>query len=295
MNKFFSELSTLYSREKFLVISNVAIITVTFILLGLFMSLGVGMQTAIKSLEEQAQITLFFKDSFLEDQIISLKGTLEADERIAEVSYISKEDAFNIFTEINKDEPVLLEAISKDILPASLEIKAEKVVFLSDLATEFESLESVEEVKFFESVVERFKSWASTVYIVGGVLVGVFLLLSFAIIFATLRINISHKAEEIEILKLVGAPNAFIRSPFLIQGVSFGIISAVIASIIISILFTSVHFFGFFTASSLVVLIAGFKVAIWVFWLILVGLMLLFGLLLGYFGSFAAVKKYLKY
>ena len=66
MSKHWENLKTVYVRERFLVVSNVAVMTVTFLVLGFFLSTAVGMQTAIRTLEEQAQITLFFKDEYLE-------------------------------------------------------------------------------------------------------------------------------------------------------------------------------------------------------------------------------------
>jgi len=295
MSKHWENLKTVYAREKFLVVSNIAIMTVTFLILGFFLSTAIGMQTAINTLEEQAQVTLFFKDEFPESEILILQTKLQQDMRVVDTRYISKDEAFEIFTDINKDEPILLEAISKDILPASLEIRATKLSELSALASEFESLEGVEEVKFFKDIVDRFRYWANIVYIVGGTLVTVFLGLSFAIIMATLRLTISSKGDEIEIMKLVGANDDYVKKPLLFQGVFFGLVSSSIASLTLVILFTSVSYFGLFGASTGVVLLPGVKVASWLFLIILVLLLLFFGGGLGYLGSQAAIKKYLKY
>ncbi len=295
MAKYLDELKSLYSREKFLVISSISIMTVTFAVLGFFLSLAVGFQTAVRGLEEQAQVTLFFKDDHTEEKIIQLKDQLANDERILDVKYISKEDAFKIFTDINKDEPILLEAISKDILPASLEIKAERIASLSELAQEFETYEGVEEVKFFRDVIERFRYWTNVIYIVGAVLVLIFLMLSFSIILATLRINISSKSDEIEILKLVGATDDYIRKPFAFQGIAFGILAALISSLIMILMLGSVQFAGLFSLESQLVIVPGLKVGLWSYALILTLLLLIFGYLLGLFGSKAAVKKYLKF
>jgi cell division transport system permease protein len=295
VSKHWENLKTVYVRERFLVVSNVAVMTVTFLVLGFFLSTAVGMQTAIRTLEEQAQITLFFKDEYLEADILALKEKLIGDERVLSTRYISKEEAFDIFTDINRDEPILLEAISKDILPASLEIRAAKLVELTNLATEFESIEGVEEVKFFKDIVDRFRQWANIVYIVGGTLVLIFVGLSFAVVMSTLRLTINSKGDEIEIMKLVGANDDYVKKPLLFQGVFFGLLSSFIASVLILIIFTSVHFFGIFGATSVLVLVPGVKIASWLFLIILVVLLLLFGGGLGYLGSHTAIKKYLKY
>lgn len=285
----------LYAREKFLVISNISIMTVTFLVLGFFLSVSVGFQTAIKTLEEQAQVTLFFKDEFSEESILELQQKLMVDARVLEVTYVSKEDAFRIFTNLNKDEPILLEAVSKDILPASLEIKTTKLTSLSELAAELEEVEGIEEIKFFKDIVDTFRYWARVISVVGGILIIVFLGLSFAIIMATLRLMISTKGEELEIMKLVGASDKYVRDPLLFQGTVFGLISATIASVLLILLFTSINFFGSFDASSMVAILPGVKVTSVVFLVILVFLLLLSGGLLGYIGSHTALKRYLKF
>jgi cell division transport system permease protein len=257
--------------------------------------MAVGFGTAIKNLEEQAQVTLFFKDEYPEAQILALRESLLKDERILDVTYISKEDAFKIFTDINKDEPILLEAVSKDVLPASLEIKTKKLVSLSEVADQFKGHEGVEEVKFFRDVVDRFKYWALVISIVGGLLAAVFTALSFAIILATLRISIAAKGDEIEITKLVGGTDDYVRRPFITQGVSFGMISGILASLILLIVFAGVGFFGLFSFDSRLALIGGLRVASWIYMILLVLLLLGLGWLLGYFGSKAAVKRYLKF
>ena len=288
-------LKSLYKREKFLVVSNIAVMTVTFLILGFFLSLSIGFHTAIKNLEEQAQVTLFFKDEYQEAQILALRDELMKDERILSVTYVSKEEAFRIFTDINKDEPILLEAVSKDILPASLEIRTQKLVSLSEVADQFKNHEGVEEVKFFRDVVDRFRYWARMISVVGGVLVAVFVALSLSIILATLRISIGAKADEIEITKLVGGTDDYVKRPFIAQGVSFGVLSGLLATILLLTVFAAVGFFGIFSFDSRLVLLGSFRVATWIYMILLAVLLLGLGWLLGYFGSHAAVKKYLKF
>lgn len=294
-NKHLEGLKTLYAREKFLVVSNIVVMTVTFLILGFFLSTAIGMQTAIKTLEEQAQVTLFFEDGISESEILAVRNNLQQDERILNIEYISKEQAFQIFSDINKDEPILLEAVSKDILPASLEIRARRLVDLGQMASEFETIEGVEEIKFFRDVIENFRYWANVLYVVGGTLTVVFMGLSFAIIMATLRVTIDSKGDEIEIMKLVGASDEYVKEPLTFQGMFFGLVSASTASLILLLLFTSAKFFGFFGVGAAVFILPGVRIAVWAFLILLVILILIFGGLLGYFGSQTAIKKYLQY
>lgn len=295
MTKYLDGLKTIYKREKFLVLSNIAILTITFFILGFFLSTIVALNTAVRALQEQAQITLFFKDDFPESEIISLKDKLSGDKRINKIEYVSKLQAYEIFMDVNKDEPILLEAISKDILPASLEIHANRLSDLTGLATEFDSIDGVEEIKFFRDIIDKFRYWSNVVYVLGIVLVGIFLSLSFAIVMSTLRISIASKGDEIEIMKLVGATDSYVKNPLVFQGVFFGVVSSIIASLFLIIAFTSLKFFGFFGIDYQLVLFGSFKVSSLVYLVILVLLLPLLGAILGYLGSHTAIKKYLKY
>ena len=173
-------------RERLLFLSNVFVMTITFLLLGVFITVVVLTQSFVKNLEQQAQVTLFFKDDFPENKIIELKDKLVTDDRVLDIKYISKNDAFNLFKEINKDEPVLLESISPEILPASLEVRAKNINDLTPLSEEYKSFDGVEEIKFFKDVIDRFRYWSSVIYLGGLALVLIFFTISYSVVLVTL-------------------------------------------------------------------------------------------------------------
>jgi len=115
------------NKEKLFTVSNLVVMILTFLVLGLFVLLEVFSQTLLDKLEKEATVTVFFKDDFEERQILDLKAKLEMDERVFSIKYVSKDDAFAIFKELNKDEPLLLESVTASVLPASLEVKAHDV------------------------------------------------------------------------------------------------------------------------------------------------------------------------
>ncbi|MCB9823848.1 hypothetical protein H6802_02720, partial [Candidatus Nomurabacteria bacterium] len=124
--------NSFYKKEKLLIATNIISVTITFLLLGGLAFVIAFTQTGIRKLEEQAQITIFFEDAYPESSILNLANELENDPQVSNVNYVSKEEAYSIFTDLNKDEPVLLESITPDILPASLEIKTKKLADMND-------------------------------------------------------------------------------------------------------------------------------------------------------------------
>lgn len=289
-------LKATFERERLMSVSTFAVMTLTFLIFGIFIGLIAITQTGINYLENQAQLTIFFKDDFPEENILQLKSQFESDARVSTVTYISKEEAFRIFSEINKDEPILLESISANILPASLEVRTENLRDLSVLAQEYNQLDGVEEIKFFEDVIESFRYWSSVIYIVGFTLLTVFLIISFAIIIATLRAVIDSKGIELEILKLVGATDRYVKSPLLFQGMFFGTVSATAAAFVLFLIFLGVRTLSLFGKELLyITVIPGMEIGPWIFILLLVVLLISSGALVGYLSSWAAVRKYLKY
>jgi cell division transport system permease protein len=288
-------LSKSLKREKLLVISNIAVMTITFLIFGAFITLVAFSQTALKGLEKQAQVTAFFKDEFKEDQIMTLKKQLEEDARVDSVQYVSKEAAFDIFTEINKNDPELLENLRPSILPASIKVRTKNIADLPILAEELGKVDGVEEIKFFEDVIERFKYWSNMIYVGGFSVVALFLIISFSIVIVTLRITINARGEELEILKLVGASDAYVQKPLLQQGIFFGVVSALIASAILSLILAILQIKGIFGGYIELGLFTQFSVGYLVFILSLAVILITSGFILGYLGSLTAIKKYLRY
>lgn len=295
MSSIWENLKYYLEKEKLMSIAHLLVMSITFLLLGLFINIIVLTQTSLKYLEEQAQITIFFKDEVTEDKIMELKTSLEADERISEVTYVSKEEALRIFREINKDEPILLESVSASILPASLELKTKNIGKLQELSDEFRTVDGVEEVRFYKDVVSRFKTWSTVIYVVGFFLVATFFVISYSVIVTALRTTIISRGSELEIMKLVGAKDTYVRNPFIYQGVFFGLVSSGIAGIVIILLGVGIGQWGIFSKGLSFGFIHGLYIHPIIFSIVLAFILLISGFLLGYFGSSKAIKKYLDY
>ncbi len=282
-------------RERLLFISNVFVMTITFLLLGVFITVVVLTQSFVKNLEQQAQVTLFFKDDFPEIKILELKDQFVADTRVLEVKYVSKDQAFEIFKEINKDEPILLESISPEILPASLEVRTKNINDLNVLFEEYKGIDGVEEIKFFKDVIERFRYWSSVIYIGGLALVLVFFTISYSVVLVTLRTVINSKGKELEIMKLVGASDNYVKKPLIFQGLFLSGISSLIAGFIIVLVSSLVQLTGFYSGGFSLAFASGFIISPILYSLILAICIMVSGVSLGYFGSWSAIKRYLDY
>ncbi len=262
--------------------STAAVLTMflTMLLAGLFFLTTVGSSYILRYFESKPQITVFFADNATASVAQTLQTTLEGTGKVSSVTYVSKEDALAIYREQNKNDPLLLEMVTADILPASLEISAIDPAYLTELEPVIKQAQGVEEVVFQKDVVDALLKWTNAIRIVGGVLVGLFALNSLLIVMTVIGMKIALKKDEIEILTLVGASPWYIRviiTGFLVwlQPVIMGFLGTVP---FIGTLFTSV-------LSQTFLLFSGS------FFLFLV----LVGFTLGAVGSLIALGRYLKF
>ena len=281
--------------------STAAVLTMflTMLLAGLFFLTTVGSSLILGYFESKPQITVFFSDGATTAQADALQKTLEDTGKVSSVKYVSKDEALVIYQEQNKNDPLLLEMVTADILPASLEISAADPNFLHELEPVIKQAQGVEEVVFQKDVVDALLSWTRAIRWVGGALVGLFALDSLLIIMTVIGMKIALKKEEIEILTLVGATPWYVRAPFFLEGGAYGAIGAAVSWVIIMGLMIwlqpvimgflgTVPFIGALFTSLLSQTFLLFGLSFFLF-------MVLAGFTLGGIGSLIALRRYLKF
>lgn len=266
----------------------IMIMTLTLFAASLFLIVAFGSQKILRYFESRPQVTAFFKDEAKSEQVEALKQKLSATTKVTSLKYVSKEEALAIYREQNKDDPLLLEMVTANILPASLEVSATEAKYLSQLNEILKQDSSVEEVVFQKDVVDTLISWTNAIRKAGGVLVGFLTIVSLLIILMVIGMKISLKKEEIEIMKLVGASHWYIRWPFILEGAIYGAIGAIIA-------WGISYLFLLYATPLLVSFLAGIPLlpVSPIFMFELLGGLFLGGVLVGGFGSLLAVWRYL--
>lgn len=286
-------------RSPYQAFAAVLTMVLTLLLAGLFFLASAASYFILQYFEGKPQITVYFRDEATDQNISNLQSRLKATGKISGITHISKEEALAIYREQNKTDPLLLEMVTADILPASLEVSATGPNYLADLETVIKDAEGVEEVVYQRDVVETLIAWTNAIRWVGGSLAGLLAVDSVLIVMTIIGMKIALKKQEVEILTLVGASPWYIRSPFLLEGGIYGLLGACIAGIIIAgvTLWLYPFFFAFLgvvpaigsllaTPTSTPFLLAAFG---------FFGGLSLTGFLLGTIGSFVAVGRYLKF
>ena len=289
MTKSFTTTYRHIRRTPYQALSAITVLTVTFFIATLYFLVMVGSEIVLRYFETRPQVTVFFQDEAQKDQIDALRAKIRSNPGVSDVKYISKEEALSIYREQNKDEPLLLEMVTADILPASLEISATDVSNLSEIAKLVDQEPGVEEVVYQEDVINALTGWTRGVRIAGVVLLSFLSATSMLIILIIIGLKISSRKVEIEILKLLGATNWYIIGPYIIEGIFYGVLGAFFAwgAAYVLILYTTPFLISFLGEIPLIPIPFVFMAGL------LVGL-LIFGAVIGSLASLIAARRFLR-
>jgi len=251
--------------------------------------------------ETKPQVTIYFQTETREADISRIKRDIENTGKVASATYMSKESALEIYQDLNRDNPLLLEMVSADILPPSLEVYTTRPEYLQDIATFASGQNIVDEVVFQRDVVDKIVSVTNTMRLISISILVVLILVSFMVLMTTSAFKIALKKEEIQLLRLIGASRFYVRAPFLNEGVFFGFVSGTAAfSIFYGVFF---YFRSFFDSYLLGISelpffgLEAYNLYVWPPTAEYIGLSYLmtitFGISIAYVGTFLATSKYI--
>jgi cell division transport system permease protein len=206
----------------------IMIIAITFFTISLFAFTILGSSIIINHLESQLEVVAFFKDEAQQAEINSLRDSILQTGQVEKIKFVSKKDALDKYKQMHKNDPILLELVTEDILPASLEISTKNTNELPEIADKLTNSSIVSEVKYPRDVVSKFTQWSNAIKIIGIGLIGVLAAESILIIMSIVGFKISQKKEEIEIMRLLSATNWYIRWPFIVEGIFYGILGTIL-------------------------------------------------------------------
>lgn len=276
-------------RTPFQALAASMVMFLTFFALLSFLSIAAGSQVVLRFYESKPQVIAFFKDGTTEADVTAISQALSRESKVTDTKYISKEMALKIYQERNKNDSTLLELVTANILPASLEISTQTPEDLSYVAEILKKEPVVGEVIVPEDVVASLTSATKVIRVVGGTVVLFLVLFAILVILMIIGFKIRLKRDEIEIMRLVGAPPSFIRAPFILEGITYGMVGAASAWVLIYVL---LWYFSPFLGNYLgdVKLLPPDPL----FMLSLLGCALVIAVIIGGIGSIMAVRRYLR-
>jgi cell division transport system permease protein len=221
-------------RSPYQSLAAVFIMMLTFLSITVFAFIVFGSSAVINYFESKPQVTAFFKDTATQQNIDDLKHQLDQTGMVASMKYISKDQALQIYKAQNKNDPLLLDLVTADILPASLEISTVKIEDLGTISDILNRSPYVSQVIYQKDIISTLTRWTNAVRLIGIVLIAVLTVVSIFIMMTVIGFKVSQKREEIEIMKLLSATNWYIRWPFMLEGILYGSVGTLIGWIIAS-------------------------------------------------------------
>lgn len=293
---------TSFFRNSFISFATVLIMTVTLVIIGSIMFVSATLSNVLDQVRDKVDVNVYFVVDAPEIEILEFKDQVEDLPEVSYVTYTTREDALTQFRERHKDDQLTLQALDElgeNPLGASLAIKAVEPSQYESIAAFLDTdpvlgsggVSIIDDVNYFQNkiVIERLNAITDAVERIGILLALVFIIASIIIAFNTIRLAIYSAREEIKVMRLVGASNMYVRGPFIVEGVLYGVVATVLTIIFfypVTFYFAEytqawlggVNLFEYYTSN---------------FGLIFMGL-LIFGIFLGVVSSFLAVQKYLK-
>ena len=205
-------------RTPFQALAALMVMFLTFLALQVFVILAAGSQASLRYFESKPQVIAFFKDGTTDQDVSAIENALKQEGRVTKTKFISQEDALEIYREKNKNDPTLLELVTANILPASLEVSTQTPQDLQPIAQLLKREPVVSEVIVPEDVVATLTSVTQIIRVVGGATVGFLMVFATLVIVMIIGFKIRLKRTEIEIMRLLGASSSFIRTPFILEG-----------------------------------------------------------------------------
>lgn len=291
-----------FVRNGFVSLASVLIMTVTLFTIGSIIFVLVGLNSSLTEIKQKVDISVYFKLDADEEDIAFVQKTLEALPSVSGTEYISREEALERFRERHAGDELILQGLDElgeNPLGAVLNIRAVDpseyqniATFLQeDIAITENQNSVVDKINYFDNqvAIDRLSKIIRAAEQFGLLISIILIIISIIISFNTIRLAIFVSREEISVMKLVGANNKYIRGPFVISGLVYGLLAGIITLIIFYPLtgwvgsssasfFSGVNFFEYYLSN------------FGQFVLILIG----GGSLLGALSSFLAVRRYLK-
>ena len=276
-------------RNGWMSLAAVSAVTVTLLLVGTFIAMLMNVNKLATDIENDVSVRVYIDLAANEDQQKELQTELETLENVDSVEFSSREDELKQVVGSYGDEFNLFDGDDNPLYDVFI-VNTDVPENTAPVAKQIEDLEYVTQVNYGGATADSLFKTMNTVRNIGAVVIVALILTAVFLISNTIRITIFSRRTEIEIMKLVGATNWYIRWPFLIEGALIGLIGAIIPVTILSFVYiASFDVLTDFLAGTYFALLTPnpflYQVG---------GLMLAIGIIIGAIGSFMSIRKFLK-
>ena len=271
---------------------SITAITTTFIcilVLGIGLLVSSHVEGIIGSVREDVSVEAFIPPDASQERVEEIRKAVESYPEVASVNFVSEDEALAKFKDTFKDQPEIYENLDPGVLPASFQLQLEDPALADEVAQKLENEGfSDDNLSYPQQTISRLNTVTS--YMIWGLYgaTALFLVSSILLISNAIRLSIFARRKEIEVMKLVGASDRFVRTPFVFEGMAQGLIGAGLAAL--TVIWLNFLFVDWSREALPFVPISGDAVNIFLMLVLLVGI----GVLIGVIGSFLSVTRFLR-
>lgn len=293
-----------FVRNGFVSFASILVMTVTLFTVGTTVFAGVILNSSLQELRDKADVNVYFVQHAPEDKVLELKTSLQQLPEVAQVEYISEDQALANFREQHQNDQLTLQALDElgtNPLGAVLNVRAKDISQYDAIAQFLEQQQAlstgdaaiIDKVNYFDAqhraALDRLQNISASGQRLGLIIIILLILTTVAISFNTLRLAIYTSREEIGVMRLVGAGQFYIRAPFIVEGIIYGLIAGVTTLLLF---YPLTYWLGKATANFFggVNVFSYYISHFFFFFALIIGT----GVVLGAVASFLAVRRYLK-
>ena len=273
----------------FMSFAAVCMIVACLLIMGSFSLVAVNLDNMLGDLEAENEFLAYIDETYTEDQAKALQSQIEAIPNVAEVTFVSRDEALEDFKAGRQDNP-LLNDLDGEVLRDRYRIHVDDIELLEQTVKQVEQVQGVADTNAAYEIAQGFVTVRNIAAGVAIVLVSILAVVSLFIIANTTKLAFFYRREEIAIMKMCGATNAFIRWPFIVQGMILGLAGAIVAFFL--------QWGVYELVSKAVIQSNGMSlVTILPFTSLIINILPVFcgaGLLIGVVGSVLAIRKFLQ-
>mgnify|MGYP000182329598 FL=1 len=217
-------------NNRLMSLASIGVLVSCMLLIGAAALLAVNVSSVVDELEDQSEAIVYLDDNTTEDDQARIRKAIIATGKISTVEFVPKGEALSEMMSAMGDEGLLFEAYKEDNnLPDSYRVTFDDVSDLESTVAAIENIDGVLSVSAMTEVANVITGLKKMAYVGGVVIIGLLIAVSLMIVGNTIKITVFSRRREVNIMKYVGATNGFIRLPFIVEGMSLGVISGAIS------------------------------------------------------------------
>ena len=276
-------------------IASILTMAACIFLVGVFYSLVTNVDNIAQKVEQEVPVTVFFDEGTTEEQMQEVGNLIQARPEVERVEFESAEQAWENFKDKYFQGSDAAEGFKDDnplVNSSNYHVYLNQIEKQTELVNYIQGLEHVRAVEQSEQAANTLGSFNKLVSYASIVIIALLLIISIFLISNTISVGISVRKEEIGIMKYIGATDAFVRAPFLLEGMVLGVIGAAIPLVALYFLYNSVVEYILNKFSVLTGVVA--FIPVWQIYQILLPIGLALGIGIGFIGSMMTTRKHLR-